>query len=441
MYLSPTEAEVRGAMHLGRCEANADSVLVADMANLAAGGEVLPAEQWQARLNGRLAWSFKDKEGESSVERETRRDRYCKNMHAEALGKASFLQQVELTRAPGISPLSKAVMVLNALQANSHSNANASKNRQARLSGSGGGESTMGVRTHDEAEELANSVNSVLDNVEHLPEDFLELLDERGDVESGAAELFSQSPEYTEKLLEIARKIGESSLVTTTRKRSKKVNRFGAETETRPLRDIAKVRSLTPRSRSMLALGAIGRAKLATGALRYARRYDFLDQKTLLYILIDCSGSMNTASRRGTALGCLHAMVAAVKAGAAELFLRFFDGDVTALETLTNPDEAGDWLRKQLESSNFSGGCTRIGSAVTTAIHDIAERDGAGRLLTDSSLHPEILLVTDGEDSVSLSLSQLGGVKLHMVQIGSSENETLRDLVRENRGLYLQVGD
>jgi hypothetical protein len=49
-------------------------------------------------------------------------------------------------------------------------------------------------------------------------------------------------------------------------------------------------------------------------------------------------------------------------------------------------------------------------------------------------------LVTDGEDSVSLKLSELRGVKLHMVQIGQSENDVLKALVQENRGLYLKVG-
>ena len=430
-------------MARGKCSPNEDSTLVADMANLAAGGTLLPKKEWGPVLDSRIGNSFRPNDRETQAARDQRFTQYAAHQHMEANAKATFLEHADLARAPGISPLTKAVMVLKALSSRSGGYKRSSLCKQSRLSGDTSeesGESTLGSCGHDHAENMATTMNSVLDDIERLPDDFLRLLDERGDTDSGASELFAMDDHDASAMLSVARKIGESPLVTTTRRRGTKVSPHGAEKETRALRNLSQLRSLTARSRTQLAMGPLGRAKLIMGGLRYARRFDYLDQKSLLYVLCDCSGSMNTPTRRGTALGCLHALASAVQAGAAELFLRFFDGEVTSLETLTDPDEAGAWLRKQRESLNFSGGCTRIGFAVNTAIRDITDRTGPYRSNVGDLVHPEILLVTDGEDSVSLKLSELRGVKLHMVQIGQSENDVLKALVQENRGLYLKVG-
>jgi uncharacterized protein with von Willebrand factor type A (vWA) domain len=160
------------------------------------------------------------------------------------------------------------------------------------------------------------------------------------------------------------------------------------------------------------------------------------NKKQLLYLLIDCSGSMreNEGKRIGAACGVLMNRLRAVIEGKAELYYRFFDGDVHTEHHVKTREEAIRAM-KQVLQTNYSGGSTDINKAIR------AGQDRIERISKDGTLHrPHLVVVSDGGDSISLKANDMKETTLHAV-LCMCTNSDLTKLAQGTGGLALHVKD
>ena len=103
----------------------------------------------------------------------------------------------------------------------------------------------------------------------------------------------------------------------------------------------------------------------------------------------------------------------------ATYFLRFFDYGTSKLIRVENDKEALE-AEKLLLKHPYSGGGTSINNAIAVAINDIKKEPKKFEKV-------ELMLISDGEDSVSIGKKDLGEIKLNSTIIGQI-NQTLKDL-------------
>ncbi len=150
-------------------------------------------------------------------------------------------------------------------------------------------------------------------------------------------------------------------------------------------------------------------------------------QKQLLYLLIDSSGSMSSGNRIQLALAVLLNRLKGVINGEALLQFRFFDTEVFTEYAVNTTSEAEKAIQ-MLQKNNFSGGGTNITHAIRMGVDSILKKQ-----LTNGGINPHMAIVSDGCDSVSLSLADLKGVTLHAFLIGD-RNNVLEQLAKASGG-------
>lgn len=136
-------------------------------------------------------------------------------------------------------------------------------------------------------------------------------------------------------------------------------------------------------------------------------------KKQALYMLIDVSGSMD-GSKSIYASGVGLALVRQAIDEGSIYFLRFFDGSPKELHRISNHEEAKQ-MAHTLAKRPYSGGGTNISSAIMKAVNDIENDPVAFEKV-------EIMVITDGEDSVNIDKNQLKGVKIHSTVIDGKNN-------------------
>lgn len=136
-------------------------------------------------------------------------------------------------------------------------------------------------------------------------------------------------------------------------------------------------------------------------------------KKQALYMLIDVSGSMDGGKNVYASGVALSLVRQAIDEGSI-YFLRFFDGSPHEMHRISTHDEAIK-MAEILAKKPYSGGGTSIQSAIVRAIKDIKDDPVEFEKV-------EIMVITDGEDSVNLSKEQLEGIKLHSTVIDGNNS-------------------
>jgi uncharacterized protein with von Willebrand factor type A (vWA) domain len=143
-----------------------------------------------------------------------------------------------------------------------------------------------------------------------------------------------------------------------------------------------------------------------------------------LYLLIDVSGSMS-GQKNVYASGVALALVRQAVEEGSTYFLRFFDDSPHNVVKVSNKEEAKkvcDMLVKQ----PYSGGGTSIQKAIMAAVKDIHNAP-------ENFEKSEILVITDGEDSVNIDKSDLKNIKVHSTIIDGANQglEIISDTYQE----------
>jgi uncharacterized protein with von Willebrand factor type A (vWA) domain len=130
---------------------------------------------------------------------------------------------------------------------------------------------------------------------------------------------------------------------------------------------------------------------------------------------------MGSGQRIFKAGGILMNRLKAVIEGEAELFVRLFDTSLKEEYHASSPSEAKELIRHFTEK-NYSGGSTDISGCVRAAKSRIEEIIAQG-----ATYRPELVVITDGDDKISLTTKEISGIKMHSFVVECA-NKALTDL-------------
>jgi hypothetical protein len=160
------------------------------------------------------------------------------------------------------------------------------------------------------------------------------------------------------------------------------------------------------------------------------------DKKQLLFLVVDGSSSMifDGAVSASRAAGVLMNRLQAVIDDDAEVFIRFFDGDLRKEEYHAHDaTSARELIRVVTDRRLYNGSSTRFDTTLKAAVARVQE------LLDQQQLRePELVLVTDGHGVIP-DVAVLQGIKLHVVQVGPTEVPELAELASRSGGINVSA--
>ncbi len=440
-YLSPSAEEMREVGDkVGVKSFSRD--LVADLCNLAAGGQVNPPSSYQqvvrknveetlpaADTSGNWKYLRRDKKSKTEVSTKSRfeaiegRTREQMRYHQNV---CDFLQTIDLNCFPGSSPLEQAMSLLKLLS-----------KKQGGQGGGEAGEPLPIFTDNDQSEKVGEQLNNLMDEVDSLSKDEKQLLDPDQDTGSGASEgkgddglqkmkLAEDFLKGKEIMLQISRNLDKLTRMQVRKSKKQEPDPAGDSVRNRPIAHTGEMNKLI---KSEWALPSTYRTyRIVTHSSMVRERVTTIEKKQLLYIIIDCSGSMGSGQRIFKAGGILINRLKAVIEGEAELYVRLFDTTLKEEHHSSTPTEAKE-LIKHFTEKNYSGGSTDISGCAKLAQQRIEEIIKAG-----STYRPELVIITDGDDKINLTMKDFTGTKMHAFVVECT-NKVLTDLAISTGGV------
>lgn len=433
-YIPPTREEMKEvAQRVGLQSFSKD--LVADLCNLAAGGSVKPPSAYRDEIvrraeetlpapktySGTEYWDIKGSKGpiysrQEAVAAYTEQAmRYHQNV-------ADFLGTVDLDKFPGATPLEQAMNLLKLLS--------------KKQGGQDGGEASEPLpifQENDNSEKVGEDLNQLMDDVESMSWDEASMLspdkvteDENGDSEISAMDLAEDMLRGKDVMLEISRHLDKLTRMQVRKSKKQEPDPSGDSVRTRPIAHMGEMNRLVKPEWALPATYRLYR--MVAHASQVRERVTTIEKKQLLYIIIDCSGSMGSGKRIFKAGGILMNRLKAVIAGEAELYVRLFDTSLREEHHASTPEEARELIRHFTEK-NYSGGSTDITGCARAAQTRIKEIESAG-----ATYKPELVIVTDGDDKISLTAKEFSGTKLHTFVV-DTKNDALCKLAQATGGV------
>lgn len=206
----------------------------------------------------------------------------------------------------------------------------------------------------------------------------------------------------------------------------------------RTMGDIAKVEKLEHAMPS-----EIFDTKAAKKQLNVVREQKPSGKRHLLYLLIDASGSMRTQfhknknaimSRASLATVLSIALMKKIGQEKGILYLRYFAGSPGPLIEVRTPEEFAGAI-KRMANCNYDGGSTNIQSALQMASRDIA--------CAVNEIHKaEVLIITDCDDSMSMTKPDLKGTKLSILDVsGTTDSPAMLGYAAHASNVLKKVAD
>ena len=413
---------------------------VRDIANIASGGSyydydrILREVSNEVRVRPDNDGDYKDSDGNYIM---TDDDNYVKDYNKARVMAASkkaqyhqninnFIQELDLDGVPGTTPLTKAVNMVNILAKADSSNDNSEQDGQS-----------MPIFQEKNGEQLAKDLNKIFEDIKNLdnPEKMLMEKDTDAKAENeqndfSTMELASDMVKGKSIWLKISRKLESLVSLRTFAYRKTVADIEGKSVRSRPIENPNEINKLTSAEWSNPEY--LRMFRIASRQAQIRERVSIIEKKQLLYMLIDSSGSMS-GDRIHIAGGVLMNRLKAVVKGEAEVFIRFFDGEVYEEHHASNAEEAQK-LMEFFEKKNFSGGSTRIAKALRTARDTIKDKMSKDEVY----VLPEIVIVTDGEDDLrELKARDFKPTVVHSIIIENDSKE-LADFSRATGGICIQ---
>ncbi len=448
-YISPSDTDIREAAE--RVSLNTYSPqLVRDISNIAAGGDVIPSSMWRDELKSQVKTPEVNKDGNRYDYRNY--NHYSKSAYAtdcpdiareheeDRMVSANervceFIRHLDMSKIAGNSPLDKAVLTLKALvTASDCSNG----------SGEFDGED-LPIFSNKRADKAADHINDIFETIVSLDDIEKVLLEDEDDSQDRQGGSGHGSGMITVKMLDnmtsgardwvnVAR-----NLENLTRFRVSKSNVFKPDIEGDDIqkRQIAGLHEIGKISEIEYALPSVYRMlKVITGQTLIKERVSREDKQQLLYVIIDCSGSMkygkNAINKAG---GVLFNRLKAVVKEEAQMYFRFFDTKLFKEHFAGNKTQARACM-KLFSDSAYNGGGTDIPSCLRDSVDRIQELLQHGEV----SERPELVIVTDGEDDVK-ELKPIEftrhNLRLHVFNVGRT-NKNLAQLARDTGGVGVE---
>lgn len=440
-YLAPTREEMREMTENVGLKRFSPSLL-SDLANIRAGGEIYPPSHWRDTVErqteeavgfkatpgggGKGAW-WKKADGNWIEDRKVAVQSHVDRITKYHSAVCDFVRTVEWDGVPGNTPLEQATRLLKLLA--------------AKAGEPGGDGETLPIFQEQAGDSVARELAEVLDEVEDLDKEDRELLDpddkQNQSAGSGSGSKL-QAMRIAEELLHdaakremvrIARSLEDLSRMRVARQVKFEPDPEGDDVRSRPIKNLGELTRVAKpawakyqRSRTLFWYEAI------SGQLPVRERGIRRERKQLLYLIIDCSGSMKEGLKIAKACGVLMNRLKAVMRGDAVLYWRLFDTKLYAEHFVSTAAEAKAAM-DELRRGNFSGGGTKIDSCARESLARIEEIMAGGE-----THRPELVVVTDGCDTVRLQASDIHPTRLHAFVV-SGGNPDLINLAVKSGGV------
>ena len=436
-YIEPDREEIKQAAAKVGLKRWAPAT-VRDLSNLASGGRLRPLDEILDEATKDLRVTRIDTEANSfprfqatvgtrtaqGGSREAAEANLRESLEKSERAYRGFLEaQAPVVRStPGTSsPLAKAVGFLKVLAA------------QKGEAAGGDGES-LPVFTEEQAAAAAKDVKSLLDQVDSLDDLEKDLLEEDekeeddGDDALGTIERATRLAGKKAKALEVARNLKTLTRMRVSKRKEAEKDPEGSDTRRRPMESLGELSRVSAVERALPKSYRMYRAVTRQPLIR--ERITTVEKKQLIYLVVDCSGSMNEGDRAACAAGVVMNRLRCLLEDTAEVYLAFFDNKLREGRKVER-EEAAQVLREGFLQGNFSGGSTSIDSAVREAHRRCEELVVSGQELT----RPEVVVVTDGDDTVTVRSSDIPGTKVHGFVVGGGDNIRLRELAVATGGV------
>ncbi|KKQ93036.1 MAG: hypothetical protein UT66_C0006G0001 [candidate division CPR2 bacterium GW2011_GWC1_39_9] len=432
-YIPPSAEEMREVANKVRLGSFSRD-LVTDLCNLEAGGKVNPPSFYRDTVRGReenklpaadSSGNWRLLSGSTTKSRQQAlQDRIEKSMRYHT-NVCDFLQSLDIQSYPGTTPLEKAMNLLKLLA-----------QKQGGSSGGEGGEPLPLFTENDQSEKVGEELNRLMDEIDNLSDDEKALLDpedksgsgksENGDENLQKMKLAEDFLKGKEIMLQISRNLDKLTRMQVRKSKKQLPDPAGEEIRQRPIAHMGEMSRMT---KSEYALPSVYRTyRIVTHASQVRERVTTIEMKQLLYIIIDCSGSMGQGQRIYKAGGILINRLKAVIAGEAELYVRLFDTQLKEEHHASTAAEAKE-LIKHFTEKNYSGGSTDISGCAKLAQERIEEIISQG-----STYRPELVVITDGDDQINVTTKDFVGTKMHAFVVECA-NKALTDLAVQTGGV------
>lgn len=425
-YLSPSREEMRDAANrVGLRSYSRD--LAIDLANLAAGGKVNPPSKYSDAVMQRVVERLEkpDSDGEWKLsngkytKEKTRivADRHRKEM-AYHQNVCDFLSEIDMSRFDGETPLEQAMNCLKLLS--------------RMKGGNGGGEDGEPLPIFQEGspEGAAHQIHDSIDSVDKLSETEKELMGETP--EMSKREIAEDMMGDKSIWLRISRQLDSLSKMQVRKCKKQEADPNGEEVITRPIKGFDELSKLSkPEWASYQTSRSYFWYRVAGKQAKVRERVVTIEKKQLLFIMVDCSGSMDSGNRIAKACGILMNRLKAVIAGEAELYFSFFDTELVRVYSVKTPEEAKA-LMETMRNKNFSGRSTNIDGCMRQAKAEIEKIIAEG-----ATYRPELVVVTDGDDNISSTAKEFAGTKVHAFVV-EERNPKLIDLAKATGGVGIE---
>lgn len=442
-YIAPTNLEIKDTWKSMGLKGAFSPSFIRDIANIAAGGSFIPMSEIREQLaeKSKTDITGPDSDGEYTVKGVSG---YYKS-YQEALDKAvekkvKYHQNIQdfigsLKFDGSKSPLTAALETVASLMQQEGGSASAS-------GGSDSDDPSLPIFQDGDVnpESAAKQVEDDIASFEKMDQTEKDLVDpnnnwhqQDGDADENLQNrlkgIQATSDRSLKTILEVSRTLDKLTKMKVRKSKTVEPDPAGQDIRTRPIKDmseISKVGSLAmyKKNKSYFLYQA------NTGQLPVRERINRQEKKQCLFILCDCSGSMN-GHRHDLAAGIVMNRIKAVIDGTAEVSLALFDqGIVSDIRTARTPAE-GKELNSWFQNRNFSGGSTDIAKSIGQAVEHIEEE-----MATNPGLwKPELVVLTDEDESSSnVTLQRLKGTKLHAFAMGCS-NPALISLAQRSGGV------
>jgi len=447
-YISPTDTDITSAAKLVGLR-RFSPMFVRDIANIASGGEVLPPSAYRETVrkqaedrvgnpstshNASYNYSYRSKRG--AIIRDDYPDRKAAidaqfdsdmRYHDKV---CDFLRDIDLSEAPGRTPLGQAVSLLRIMS------------QMEGGTGDPNDSDTIPViadditTTRDVSNQLKERIELVqsLDNAEkHL----LGMEDKKEDDEQESPHLstgdlkkiasITNLKPGQDQVLEVARNLETLSQMDVRKRTHLEHDVEGDDIRVREIRGFDELNSL--RAEEYALPEDYRLMRIATRATSIRERAKRIDNKQLLYMIVDASGSMDNPKRINKACGIVMNRLKAVVNEDAELYLAFFSRVLYDEHSAKNPSEARA-LMEIVEQKHFDG----IGTAIAKCARLAAKRIEKMMEEDKSLTRPELAIVTDGEDSCdSMKREDFGKTVVHAFIVDST-NQYLAEFARSTGG-------
>lgn len=299
--------------------------------------------------------------------------------------------------------------------------------KQSGGNGGEGGEPLPILADAERPENIAEKIESVLDQVESLSSEELDMLDPKGEnheVEQEKTDDQQASHKELNKLkvaedlvdpnkatmLDVSRKLDQISKLQARRQVKEKPDPAGDEVRQRPIRNLGELPRISQTAWAMRQRSpTLFLYRTVTNQLPVRERITRNEYKQAIYILLDGSGSMKSGKKHWKATGVVMHELKAVLSGDAVVWVCVFDTTLAKVHFAGTPDEARK-LIKEFADGNFTGGSTDIAGSIKAAHKYMADEIAKGAML----YKPEVLVLTDEDSSAgNIKKSDVPGTTVH----------------------------